>query len=575
MTSRTLHPPLASSRKRYQIPALSAYGRLVGLLALTLALLVLYGGSVTVRAQDTDPQSLRVRETALGEILAMDLLAEERVSFSIDIAEVGRYRLMPGLLPLSDHLEVTVANAEGVPLFDSDFAAVDLTLVPGTYDIAFYARDDVTFDFVINRHFGSFTTDPELVHIVNPGDFIASRPLAQSDLYAVIVVPLQTESTEWFLQFDHQSGTSLSVTMSGREQLWEEAVTPDQPLSFWSDGGDYLLHLRTDGGDATPSLAFMQPGELDLAPLYLNSSVSGTMSPNRNQMHYRLTVDDGFVATLSLESNYAGDLDLNIHPISEPDRIVARAASPLPRETISNLLLVPDTYLITVNRAAGERSAQFELTLEVDPVETFAVVPGRTISAFQGEDSLLHLHGFHVPQEGQQITAVLQGTMRPPQRAFVFGRHAHLWEETTANPISFIAPAAGEYYMGIKTLYGSGLYALRITLAEPPPLLPATGVTTGVVQPGRSVSHRYPVPDQLDLVTFVLVSLSDQDLDLETNQYHPDRHQLSYRTSSIDPKVETVAWYDPEDGYIMVSVINYGTESSEYLLVVRPQTLDE
>ncbi len=560
------------SRHRPSLPLRPA--RHAPVVWLAAAMLLLFPAWATAWAQqETFPL---VPEVVLGEIRALDLLAAEEAHFTFAVTEVGRYRLTPGILPPSRDVHVTVTTSDGTRLFANPMTTVDLTLLPGAYNLMFQAQDDATFDFTMVRHFGSYSVNPASVRVINPGHHLAPRQTEQSQLYARIQVPRQVEAQEWFIVLEHDSDTPLSLTLTGPDLVLEQQVQGTHRLNFWSAGNEYLLHLDlgATANAVSPALTFMHPGEQELIPIYLNSTVEGAMSLNRNSMHYRLTIDDGFVTAWNLTSDYSGDLDLSIHPLDQPHKTVTRSASPLPTESISDLLLVPDTYLITVARISGEGDALFALDLNVVPVSTYTHTPGEPTVAAQGEDNLLDLHGFRVEAPGQKVSLVLREPATTVEQVFVFGRQMATWDLLVPNRIDFVAPEAGPYFVGIRTLYGYGRYSLQITTDTILPQLPVTGVVAGRIDPGQQQQYRYAIPAEAGLISFVLVSLGAADLDLETNRYDPDDHRLAYKTSSIDNTVETVAWYDPGTGYIMVTVLSFGPQATEYLLVVRTQALE-
>ncbi len=527
-------------------------------------------------AQEAPATVPLVPEVVLGEIQTLDLLATEEAHFTFAVTEVGRYRLTPGILPPAPDVHITITAPGDIRLFANPLTTVDITLLPGTYQLRFQAQDDVTFDFALVRHFGSYSVNPASPRVIHPGHHLAPRATEQTQLYARIRVPRQVEAQEWFIMLEHDSDTPLSLTLTGPDLELEQEVQGTHRLSFWSAGNEYLLHLDLGADEAAvaPALTFMHPGEQAITPIYLNATVEGAMSLNRNAVHYRLTIDDGFVTAWNLTSDYSGDLDLSIHPLDEPHKTTARSASPLPTETISDLLLVPDTYLITVARVSGTGDVLFVLDLNVVPVNTHAHTPGAPTVAAQSEDTLLDLHSFRVAAPGQQVSLVLREPASTVEQVFVFGRQTATWDFLIPNRIDFVAPVAGPYFVGVKTLYGSGRYSLRITTDTVLPQLPVTGVVAGTIEPGQQQQYRYAIPTTPGLISFVLVSLGAADLDLETNRYDPDEHRLIYKTSSIDDTVETVAWYDPGSGYIMVTVLSFGPQATEYLLVVRTQALD-
>ena len=531
---------------------------------------------VRVLAQDTSPAAPESAQLPMqpGDIHAVQMLAGDEAVYKLDVEQVGRYRLTTGLLPVAQQVQVTISATGGDPLFANPFTPIDLTLRPGTYDFTFAALDDATFDFAVVRHHGTYSVNPAVVRHVDPGQHLPSQSLDVPDLHAQLRIPEQAGPTEWILRLEDGPATPFQLRLQGADLDLTAEVRTEATLSFWSAGGLYDMVLERSEGGIAPSFTLLQPSATELTPLYLNSVAEGTLAPNRKTQHFRLTLDDGVVANLALDSDFGGDLDLSVQPLSEPTRQVARSATPLSTERIGELLLTPDSYLVTVTRTAGQGPARFRLELGVEPVQTFFSHAGGQQSASQGEDDPLNLHGFHVPAAGQQVTLELKSPAIVAAHGLVFGRQRQSRDNMLASPVTFLAPAAGDYYIGVDTRYGFGYYTLDIGIAEPPARLPEMGVVAREIEPGGVQHWRYPVPENAHLISFVLVSLSDQDLDLESNRYDPDSHELHFRTSSMDPKVETVAWYDPAGGEILVTVSSFGTRLTEYLLVVRTQTLD-
>ena len=531
---------------------------------------------VRVLAQDTSPAAPESAQLPMqpGDIHAVQMLAGDEAVYKLDVEQVGRYRLTTGLLPVAQQVQVTISAAGGDPLFANPFTPIDLTLRPGTYEFTFAALDDATFDFAVVRHHGTYSVNPAVVRHVDPGQHLPSQSLDVPDLHAQLRIPEQAGPTEWILRLEDGPAAPFQLRLQGVDLDLSEEVRTEATLSFWSAGGLYDMVLERSEGGIAPSFTLLQPSATELTPLYLNSVAEGTLAPNRKTQHFRLTLDDGVVANLALDSDFGGDLDLSVQPLSEPTRQVARSATPLSTEHIGELLLTPDSYLVTVTRTAGQGPARFRLELGVEPVQTFFSHAGGQQSASQGEDDPLNLHGFHVPAAGQQVTLELKSPAIVAAHGLVFGRQRQVRDNMLASPVTFLAPAAGDYYIGVDTRYGFGYYTLDIGIADPPARLPEMGVVAREIEPGGVQHWRYPVPENAHLISFVLVSLSDQDLDLESNRYDPDSHELHFRTSSMDPKVETVAWYDPAGGEILVTVSSFGTRLTEYLLVVRTQTLD-
>ena len=515
------------------------------------------------------------RAAVLGEAVALELLASEAATFAFAVTETGKYRLTPGLRPPATQVTATLQASNRAALWEGAWTPVELMLRPDTYTLTFTAADDAAFDFVLVRARGGFAAAPEALRAVAPGRYFEPRALGSASLFARLQVPPQTEAREWFLQLEPEPAAApLALTLTGDGQDIRQAVQGRQAsVGFWSSGGEYLLRLDGLAPDRAPALTYFGRAVEATTPLYLNTRTEAALARGQPRMRFRLDVSDAFVAHWTLTSAYPGDLDLTVRSLAQPDGFAARSRSPFAREALS-LLLVPDAYLVTVERAAGTGEAPFALALNVDPVRTHAAAAGQPAVAYLGEDEPLNLHRFAVERPGQIVRLSLQQRDFAAESAFVFGRQARAWEPVPDSEIAFIAPAAGPYFVGVKTLYGFGFYALDIDVAGAPPALPRAGVHADAIEAGQRRSYSLRIPEASHLISIVLVSLSEQDLDLETNQYDAARHALAFKTSSGDPQVESVAWYDPEPGYLLVSVLNFGREPSPFLLVTHSQPLD-
>lgn len=513
------------------------------------------------------------RAVVLGEAVALELLASETATFSFAVTETGQYRLMPGLRPPAAQVTATLKASNRAALWESAWTPIELGLRPDTYTLTFTASDDAAFDFVLVRARGSFAAAPEALRAVAPGRYLAPRAMDRARLFARLQVPPQTEAREWFLQLEHSAAAPLALTLTGHDQAIRQDVQGRQALSFWSSGGEYLLRLDGLDPGRAPALAYFGRAAEAITPLYLNTRTEAVLARGQARMRFRLDASDAFVAHWTLTSAYPGDLDLTVQALSGADGFAERSRSPFAREALS-LLLVPDAYLVTVERMTGAGEAPFALALHVDPVRTHEAAAGQSTVAYLGEDEALNLHRFVVERPGQAVRLSLQPRDFAAESAFVFGRQARAWNPVPDREIEFIAPVAGPYFVGVKTLYGFGFYALDIDAGGSPPPLPRAGVHADAIEAGQQRSYSLRIPDASHLISVVLVSLSEQDLDLETNQYDAARHALAFKTSSGDPQVESVAWYDPEPGYLLVSVLNFGREPSAFLLVTHSQPID-
>ncbi len=542
------------------------------LTALWLCSLGLLLGAAPLQAQEVDRARESGREMDLGTAVTVELLQGDAVTYAFEVTAAGRYRLMPGTLPPRPVIHVVLAAGSGTVLFDAAYTPVDVTLLPDRYTLTFQAVDDVVFDFALVRHSGSLATSADQAKEVHPGQYLPARTRAAERFFALLQVPPQPEAQEWFLQIDHPYPQPLQLSLAGPDLTLDQPLQGLDTLSFWSAGGTYRLQLAAVVSGVTPTLAFFPAGQTEITPLYLNSEVAGVLSPQRDRMLFQLAVSQGFLATFTLASDYTGDLDLEVQSISAAAHFHHRSSTPLPAEAIENLLLAPGSYLIAVDRRSGQGKAEFTLALQVDPVRTLSAEPGGTVVAYQGEDELLNLHTFDMERAGQTIEVTLtpRGANRP---TLVFGRQRQTWAQVQGPRLAFVTSMAGPHYLGIETLYGFGQYELGLATDAVPPLLASSGVYAGTIAPSTRQNFRLRVPQASSLVSIILVSLSDQDLDLETNGYDAAQHTLEFKISSADPKVEAVAWYDPIPRYLLVSVLSFGTEPTEFLVVTQSQPI--
>ena len=545
------------------------------LTALWLCSLGLLLGAAPLQAQEADRARESGGEIDLGTAVTVELLQGDAVTYAFDVASVGRYRLMPGTLPPRLGVHVALVAGSGTVLFDAAYTPVDVTLLPDSYTLTFQAvEDDVVFDFMLVRHSGSLATSEDQAKEMHPGQYLPARTRSAESFFALLQIPSQPEAQEWFLQIDHPYVQPLQLSLAGPELTLSQPLQGLDTLSFWSAGGAYLLQLAEVVEGVTPTLAFFSSGQTEITPLYLNSEVASVLSPQRDRMLFQLAVSQGLLATFTLTSDYTGDLDLEVQSISAAANFHHRSSTPLPAEAIENLLLTPGSYLIAVDRQSGQGRAEFTLAVQVDPVRTLSAEPGGTVVAYQGEDELLNLHAFDVERAGQTIEVTLapRGANRP---TLVFGQQRQTWERVQRPRLAFVTSMAGPHYLGIETLYGFGQYELGLATDAVPPLLASSGVYAGTIAPSTRQNFRLRVPQASSLISIILVSLSDQDLDLETNGYDATQHTLEFKISSAHPKVEAVAWYDPTPRYLLVSVLSFGTEPTEFLVVTQSQPITQ
>ncbi len=529
-------------------------------------------GAMPLQVQAADRAPAPGEKMDLGTAVTVELLQGDVVTYTFDVAAAGRYRLMPGLLRPSPVVHVVLTAGRGTVLFDAAYTPIDVTLLPDRYTLTFTAVDDAVFDFVLVRHAGSLTAREDPVTEIHPGQYLVARVQATERFLARLIIPPQPEAREWFLQIDHPYPQPLQLSLTGPDQTLDQMLQGLDTVRFWSAGGEYRLQLAEVESGVSPALALFPADRTEIVPLYLNSTVADVLLPQHNRKLFQLAVSEGFLATVQLASDYTGDLDLEIQSQSAATHFRQRSATPLSTETLENLLLAPGSYLVAVDRRSGSGTAEFALALQVDPVRTLATALGSTTVTYQGEDELLNLHTFDVARAGQTIEVTLEprGANRP---VLVFGRQRQTWEQVQGDRLAFVASMAGPHYLGVKTLYGFGQYKLALSADAASPLLASNGFYAGTIEPATRQDFRLRVPQTASLVSIILISLSDQDLDLETNGYDTAQHRLEFKISAADPKVEAVAWYDPTPGYLLVSVLSFGTAPTEFLVVTQSQPI--
>ena len=210
------------------------------------------------------------------------------------------------------------------------------------------------------------------------------------------------------------------------------------------------------------------------------------------------------------------------------------------RNEIGELLLTPASYLVTVTRTAGQGPARFRLELGWSRFRTFFQSCRRTTVRLtrrgrSAEPARLPCSGCrpagHLELKSPAIVAA---------HGLVFGRQRPVRDDMLASPRKpFLAPAAGTTTSALTRDTDLATTPWTLGLPSRPRRLPEMGVVARETSRARFSIGATGARDA-HLISFVLVSLSDQDLDLEAIGTTRTATSCHWRSSSMDPKVETV-----------------------------------
>lgn len=538
------------------------------LLVASIALLPLQTAVAAPRLQDAPSEPTPL---LLGQYVDRSMVNGETADYLLSVPEAAAYEI--GIVDENEAIafDLVVTDAAGNELFNDIFGSVNLELEPGDVLLQFEAVDNAQLEFAVLGNIGDMTTDVEQPGTLPAGGIFFSDDISDP-VYAIVSVPETPYPQQVTIYFEPGEEDSFYISAEGEDigYLDIEASQSDL-LRFWTHGGDFLI-------SAEP---FERRSQLQLIPFL--SGPPATISVDEPFQDAVIAGESAAVYALPLETTYdelsieveaaADEVDITmVDRLYDGDYVETSLGEP----SLSVLDVLPGEYYVIVD-TFDPVEEDLPVTIFVTgsagaPVET---LEGGTVAegAFEAGDE--HLTYFlDVDEPGTLVSLALASDVEASDFDLEAGLSLNepIWSTFSIGSddrMSFVAPAAGRYYVRVLSNGGEGPFTLTVG-----DLVTATPVnlndfTWGTVEEGAESAYRLEIPEGGRLVSIALVGPQDSDLDLGFAGYDEQGNTLAYDSGFSLGSAEIVSAFVEEPGTYEVAVSAEFSEGGDFVLLVR------
>ncbi len=538
---------------------------------LMLTLVLLLSGLLPVFAQPAaQGEEPPVAPLMLGEYAQIDVAAGDSAAFGIVLPEDGDYLISAVDEEAAGAFDVLVSDIDGNIVFDDVFGSTDLTLDAGVYTLTFTAVEDGALFFVVLGNFGEMRQSAEEPGKLIPGGIVITTARSGDDYYATLTVPALDVPQEVLLYAESSDPDQfLFVTVEGSNFYDYIDAQENQLLRFWTVGGDYQVVVSPSGRNQEFTLIPFLSGPPP--SIEIGGSMDGSLEEDSDETLLLLSLDTlytNLTITLAGENDDA-DLDLLLIDSLDESGVYESSAESGSQEEIVMENVLPGDYYIMVKRYGSDSSA-FTLSVEGEAGEPFAVLEdGEPLDGALVDETMESetvYYEFNVAEAGSLMRVNLIVDAEDAYFDIGIGRrpgdstwNGYSYDATSSTDV--LATQPGTYYI---TLTRNGTPAEFTVMAEnlgPAPSLLPGGYVRNQIDDGDTDFYQLEITEPGQILSLILVSLADNDLDLQLTRY--DRYGSSdvYQSSTNAGGVESVTEAMVEPGLYEVRVRAYDDDA--------------
>jgi hypothetical protein len=545
-------------------------------------ILVLSPISVQAAGQSsiTAQEDVEYTPILLGEYVQRQMVADEVAGFAIFVPESGIYMVTPDDDAAAEWFDLVIYDEADEVVFDGILLdAVELDLESGVYVLEITAVEDELLSFFVLGMIGDMSDSDREPGKLYPGSLYVEERVNE-ERYAALSIPALGYPQQVLLYIQGGDGDTFTVTAEGEDIGYRYVYSADSNLlSFWSEGGDYLITVEPWERRSELSLIVFLSGHP--TELSLDEPLEASLVEGNAMLVYALNLD-----------TFYDEVTLELEMADEESALQVQVVDSLYNagqtyygydddgvQLVEMENLFPGTYYVVVSRYGIEGAADYTITVSGEEGEPLVqLASGETVAGEIAAGERI-FYEFEVSQPGAMITVDLVSDAE--EADFDLGVGLSLqrlqWSSATTGAneqVMFMAPTAGVYYIEVHSYSGEGAYQLTAEEGDLAPELFASEVTEGSVDDDGTMSYRLVVDEPGRILTVLLVGSGNTDLDLFVTLYNEDGEQISSLSSTSYGSTEIVAQAATPAGVYEVSIRAYG-DGDDFRLLARVEDPEE
>jgi hypothetical protein len=525
---------------------------------------------MAVSAQD----EVIYRPLLLGQYVSQELVADEVAGYAIYVPESGIY-LVTAVSDIPETLYLTVYDEEDEIVFDGLFMDVDeLELSTGVYILEVEAEEDLLLEFVIIGIIGGMSASEREPGKLYPGSFYTEDRVSE-ERYATFTIPALGYPQQVLLYLETGEGDDTSLSVEGEDIGYGYIYSRDTNLlTFWSEGGDYLVTVEPWQRRSEFSLIIFTSGQP--RQLFLGEEIEGGFVEEADRMVYTLDLDT-FYTEVVIEFE-GGDEESPLQ-LQVVDRLYNTNDYFYSEEDEDGIQVVrmtdvfPGTYYVVIDRWYSESIQEYVLLATGEPGPPLTLLESGELAEGELYSGESIYYQFEVSQAGTLVTVDLafDADEVDLDLAVAIAPRNPLWSSASSSSneqIIFMAPHAGLYYIQVYSYSGEGAYELVIEESDQAPELFSGEVTEGSVDDDSRTIYLLEVDRPGQFLTVLLVGGDESDLDLAVNLINQDGQLVNGLTSTNPGSAEIVSQAVAPPGLYEVVVRAYGP-GDDFKILVR------
>ena len=206
------------------------------------------------------------------------------------------------------------------------------------------------------------------------------------------------------------------------------------------------------------------------------------------------------------------------------------------------------------------------------PIE--GLTSGEAIAGLFEDGDVSAVYTLDVSQPGALVSVALASDVEDSDFDLEAGLDADtaIWSTFSIgsdDKMSFVAPAAGTYYVRVLSNGGAGEYALTVEEQGLAPSVNVNGLTWGSVEEGQEVVYGLEIPEGGSLLTVAVVGQEGMDPDLRLAGYDEDGYELAYASGYSIGLSEIIGAPVEEPGIYEIVVSAEYSDGGDYVLLTR------